>query len=177
MHTFAGILDTNPGASHSGFRVKVYVDDTNLEIVSTDGEKWGWKRAKVDVGRVRADQFRLSLDGEQLYFSPDDPISFMLNAQDEPNMPTEKKQGWLRQRLEMAMSDGVPAEEPTYDAVPSEDSGAVGRFGFGRSNHHHEWVESTAGRVIRRRCTTCGHISIDVSGVGSDLAAQMAATR
>ncbi len=159
----------------AGFRVKVYLDADRFEIVSHAGEQWTWPMAEVRVQRAGASRFHLALGKEAVYFTPDEPLGFasdtMGHGEDEPG-----RRGFLRRQIEAARDTAV--SEPTVGEVEwIEDPEPNIQKGRRRAKRHeHEWAEGTSTGVVRRRCVSCGHVSIDITGFVSefDLGGEMA---
>ncbi|MDH3500526.1 MAG: hypothetical protein OEM97_10415 [Acidimicrobiia bacterium] len=171
MQTFTGLMDTSEQAVDNGFRVKVYMMDEAIEVATFDGDCWKWDTNEVRISRVKTDRFRMDLGDEALFFLPDDPLSFMLQASESPvetSTANQAKRGWLRRRIAEAATNGARVDAPSYVPEPQESPAAGGRYRR-RGNHSHIWEATATAGVNRRRCIDCGYISIDLSSMNSAL--------
>ena len=104
---FVGRITTSADARNAAFRVKLYISDDTLEIVSADGDEWSWNMTSVTIARSSVDRFHLALDGEDLYFLPVDTRRFLTTVvQEHADSPMEPHRGWLRRRIEAAQAQG-----------------------------------------------------------------------
>jgi len=166
MHTYPGQIDM-ASTGDAGFRVKLYLDEEQVEVRSTDGDHWTWPLGQLSVKRAGAGRFFLDLGGETVYFTPDEPLGFA-NSTLEQSESMESGRGFLRQRIERARTE--PVSEPTIGEVEwIEDHEPPPPKATRRSKRHeHVWAEGTSAGVLRRRCESCGHISIDITGFVSE---------
>lgn len=170
MHAFSGLIDTSERAADPSLRVRVYISEATIEVATLDGDSWVWDSTHARISRVKADRFRLDLGEEALFFLPDDPIAFTLKASigtGEADAETEPKQGWLRRRLEEASAEAPVPEAPVYVPDFSEPTSRRRKRFSRRAHHAHIWEETVAAGVARRRCTDCGHVSIDLTKLTS----------
>ena len=166
MQSFTGMLDTSEDVAEDAFRVKLYLGEEKLEVATFDGDSWQWDADTAQISRVKAGRFRLDLGDEELFFLPDDPIKFTLNtSSEEDTRGNSPQRGWLRRKLEEAAATGVELEAPAYE--PDVAAETTGHARKGRRSHAHTWEETKTAGVARKRCTDCGHVSIDLSGVHS----------
>lgn len=164
MNAYPGRLGAASG-SDAGFRVKVYLGDDRIEIVSFESERWSWRLDELTVTRSGAGRFALQLAEERIQFVPDEPIRFAAGITDHMDGHDERR-GWLRRRIEEARHV-VPAETPVGEVefVEDPEPRATQRR---RKQHEHEWDEASSVGVLRRRCVGCGHVSIDITGFVSE---------
>ncbi len=171
MHTtkaaFVGRITTSSDASNAAFRVKLYITDSTLDILSATGDEWSWNLEDVTITRTSVERFHLQLSNEELFFLPVDTLGFTHSIVDlHSEDSTGSQRGWLRRRIEAAQASGdaISGYDLEVDPQPlaeSQDSG--------RKRHVHEWTEGSAVGVITRRCIRCGQVSIDATGVKSEL--------
>jgi len=174
MQSYPGRLDM-VSSGDAGFRVKVYLDDASIDIVSHEGEQWSWPVTDMSVQRAGSDRFHLALGDEQVYFTPDEPLSFATASSVHLDEESGRR-GWLRRRIEAAR-ETTTAEPAVGEVEFVEDlEPRTTQKRRSRRQHEHEWDEGTSQGVLRRRCVTCGHVSIDITGFVSefDLSAEPA---
>lgn len=165
MYAFPGRIDTS-STGDAGFRVKILLDEERIEVVSHEGERWSWSLDEVRVQRSGPRRFFLYLGDERLYFTPDEPLGFMASPIGQAEEEAERR-GWLRRRIEAARAEQT--EEPTVGEVEWVEEEPPGPAPSKRRRHEHEWTETTSAGVVRRRCAGCGHVSIDATGVTTEL--------
>lgn len=163
---FVGRISTSSHARNAAFRVKLYVDDDTIDIVSPDGDEWSWDLDSVTITRSSVDRFLMELDDETLYFLPVDARGFSRDVVERlAGEPVEPHRGWLRRRIEAAQAEGGTDDGYTLDIEPEPDVDTPAKRG-----HVHEWHEGSAVGVRTRRCVSCGQVSIDATGLTSELA-------
>ena len=173
---FVGRISTSANARNSAYRVKLYVSDKSIDIVSDDQEEWSWSMEDVTISRVSVDRFMLELAEERLYFLPVDPHGFLTDVvQKYSDVPVEPHRGWLRRRIEDAQADKTKTADGYSDESLFEENVIDSATNQKRRGHVHEWDEGSAVGVITRRCVRCGHVSIDATGVTSSLERQLVA--
>jgi hypothetical protein len=160
------MLDTSEEVAQDAFRVKLYLSEDKLEVATFDGDSWQWDSDTAQISRVKAGRFRLDLGDEELFFLPDDPIKFTLNTSPgEDTRGNSPQRGWLRRKIEEAAATDVEVEAPSYEPDVAIESRKDSHRR--RGSHSHTWEETATAGVARKRCTECGHVSIDLSGVHS----------
>jgi hypothetical protein len=164
MQSYPGRLDV-ASSGDAGFRVKLYLTHERVEIVSFESEAWSWPLSKMTVQRSGR-RFLLSLGDEQVYFTPDEPGRFAIGSGDQADDGSTRR-GWLRQRIEEAR-DTIPAEASVGEVEFIEELAPRATQKRRGRQHEHEWDEGTSAGVLRRRCVTCGHVSIDITGFVSE---------
>ena len=173
---FVGRISSSANARNSAYRVKLYVSDESIDIVSADQEKWSWSMEDVTISRVSVDRFMLELAEERLYFLPVDPHGFLSDVVHKySDVPVEPHRGWLRRRIEAAQADKTKTADGYSDESLLEENVMDAKTDQKRRGHVHEWDEGSAVSVITRRCIRCGHVSIDATGVTSSLERQLVA--
>ena len=169
-NAYVGRISTSREAHNSAFRVKLYITDARLEIVSGEGDEWAWDIAEVTITQVSVDRFHLHLGTEDLYFLPVDTRGFVSNVVTRiSDTPVEPHRGWLRRRIEAAQANGESVEGYELDDTDVE----IELEKTGRKRHVHEWAEGKAAGVITRRCVGCGQVSIDATGLTSQFESQL----
>ncbi len=166
MHTFPGQIDM-ASTGDAGFRVKLYLDEEQVEVRSNDGDHWTWPLGHLTVKRAGASRFFLDLGGENVYFTPDDPMAFANRTLGQSAAPG-LGQGFLRRQIEKARDE--PATEPTVGEVEwiEDPEPAVPKATRRSRRHEHLWTEGRSAGVLRRRCESCGYVSIDITGFVSE---------
>ncbi len=162
---FVGRISTSSDARNAAFRVKVYVGDDTIDIVSPDGDEWTWQLDDVNITRSSVDRFLLELADETLYFLPVDTRGFTRDVVERlSGEPVEPHRGWLRRRIEAAQAEGGSDDGYSLEIDHEIEEGTTGKRG-----HLHEWQEGSAVGVLTRRCVKCGQVSIDATGLTSEL--------
>ena len=167
---FVGRITISADARNAAYRVKLYIGEAKLEIISTEGDEWSWDMSEVTITRHSVDRFHLSLANEHLYFLPVDTNRFLTEVvQDHSDSPLEPHRGWLRRRIEEAQAHG--GDDSGYEL--DEGSPKVETPTSGRRGHVHEWVVASAVGFVTRRCVNCGQVSIDATGMKPSLEASL----
>ena len=170
---FVGRITNSAESRNAALQVKLYAGEEVLEIVSMAGEEWSWDMSDVTMSRVAIDRFLLQLADEQLYFLPVDPLGFISKVVEKySDEPLEPHRGWLRRRIEAAQATG--GDDSGYDIGDIFEIDDTDVSKAGRRKHEHEWQEGSAVGVVTRRCVSCGHVSIDATGVTSALEDELA---
>ena len=165
--SFVGRISTSKNAANAAFQVKLYILDDRIDIISVDGEEWSWKISDVTMTRVAVGRYELQLADEHLYFLPVDARGFQRHVIDAGVQEDRSSAGWLRRRIEAAQASDEPAVGYDLDvAIESPEMDSPGR-----RKHVHEWVTGSAVGVRTRRCVSCNRVSIDATGLVSNLAA------
>jgi len=153
VKTLKGKLETSGGARAAA---AVTIDETALTL-SAEGEHLGsWGFDAVAVRRTASDRFVLDLIDERLIFIANDPIDFAYTVPKWIETHQPKKKGGLRRRVSRGKESLI---------ARIENSGGRRRAQkLAKSTEHvHAWrQQALPGGLIRRVCTECDHVSIDL---------------
>ena len=156
-----GELVLAPG--ERGLMATVSFHEDCLIVETEDGERNEWQRDVVRGVPYDTSTVQLHLDSATLYFHAEDPLAFadrLAEYQAEPR-PRKRRNG----RTALASQRSTEAADKVdLRNLDAPVTAAPSRSRRRKAEHIHEWVSHTiGGGIVRRICTGCGDLSIDVT--------------